>query len=126
MHEDEKKYGKKRNINEVLKGISASKKIPKSVYVLLLVLYAISTFYLIANSRSEAIISIFGNPVPATIFTGVFSSFANICIILLVVMFRRVGFFTSISLLILQFPMQWLRFLSAKHMQASRDFFPIL
>lgn len=114
MHEDEKKYGKKRNINEVLKGISASKKIPKSVYVLLLVLYAISTFYLIANSRSEAFISIFGNPVPATIFTGVFSSFANICIILLVVMFRRVGFFTSISLLILQFPMQMVTFFISK------------
>ena len=114
MHEDEKKYGKKRNINEVLKGISASKKIPKSVYVLLLVLYAISTFYLIASSRSEAFISIFGNPVPATIFTGVFSSFGNICIILLVVMFRRVGFFTSISLLILQFPMQMVTFFIGK------------
>ena len=114
MHEDEKKYGKKRNINEVLKGISASKKIPKSVYVLLLVLYAISTFYLIANSRSEAFISIFGNPVPAPIFTGVFSSFANICIILLVVMFRRVGFFTSISLLLLQFPAQMITFFVSK------------
>ena len=82
MHEDEKKYGKKRNIDDTLKGISASKKIPKSVFVLLLVLYAISSFYLIANSRSEALISIFGNPIPATVFTGVFSSFGNICIIL--------------------------------------------
>ena len=110
MQEDAKKTGRQRNINEILKGISASRKIPKSFYALLLVLYAISSFYLITNSRSDAVIELFGNPVPVTIFTGVFSSFGNICVILMVVMFRKLGFFTAVFLLLSQFPVQLLAF----------------
>ncbi|MBP5529399.1 MAG: bifunctional diguanylate cyclase/phosphodiesterase [Lachnospiraceae bacterium] len=114
MQEDAKKTGRQRNINEILKGISASRKIPKSFYALLLVLYAISSFYLITNSRSDAVIELFGNPVPVTIFTGVFSSFGNICVILMVVMFRKLGFFTAVFLLLSQFPVQLLAFFVGK------------
>ncbi|MCR5846715.1 MAG: EAL domain-containing protein [Lachnospiraceae bacterium] len=109
MRED-KKFGKKRKIVDILKGISASKKVPKGIYFLILFVYVLCIVYVNKSSRSEEIISVFGNPIPAYIFTGVYSSLSNICVIFLVVLFRRLGFFTSVFLLFAQFPMLFFSF----------------
>ena len=105
MGDNSKKHIRKRKINDTLKSISASKKISKSIYVLLLILHALAILYTVKTTRSDEVWMIFGNPVPVSVFTGVYSSFANICVIFLVVLFRRLGFFTSVVLLFAQFPM---------------------
>ena len=44
-------------------------------------------------------------PLPISSFAGVFSSIGNLCIISLVILFRKKGFITSLILLLLQFPL---------------------
>ena len=110
MKEDKNISGRRKKINETLKGISASKKISKVYYVLILLLYFAASFYTVSSTRGTGVVMIFGNPVPSNIFTGVYSSLSNICIFFLVVLFRRLGFFTSLFLIIANLPMQMISF----------------
>lgn len=118
MSEDNKKIGKRRNTGEILKGISASKQIPKSLYFLLLVLFFLSNIYTIRNTGREGVLMFFGNSIPYSVFTGVYSSFSSVCLFLLVVLFRKLGFFTSVFLLFSQFPMLFISFF-IRHNYAS-------
>ena len=77
---------------------------PKSLFFLLLVSYLATFLYVTMASRSQSILSIWGNEIPLTAFTGVLSSFANLCIIFLVVFFKKTGFITSLVLMLFQFP----------------------
>ncbi len=75
------------------------------VFIVLLILYVISTAYLLKVSRIVDTVDVFGTPVPLSMFTGVLSSFANMCLIIMVVYTDRVGFITALILVILNFPM---------------------
>ena len=83
---------------------SKRKDIPKSLFVLLMVIYSIATLYTILANRSDEMVRFLGNDVSFSSFTGMFSSIANICLIFLVVFFGKVGFITSLVLLLLQIP----------------------
>ena len=62
--------------------------------------------------------TIFGVPTPVTAITGIFSGLANICLILLVFFFGKVGFITSLAILLVQFPI-FLFNLSKSHNMGS-------
>ena len=95
-----------KQIDKTLRDLSLKKEAPKSGYVLLVLLYTIAMFGTIFTSRNGGrIIHMFDSDIPFSAFAGVFSSFANICIISLVVLYRKVGFITSLILLVSQFPM---------------------
>ena len=94
-----------KNIDNTLKNIYKSKGSPKFLFVLLLFLYAIAYFFVIKAALNQGEIALFGSTLPYTIFAGVFTTFANFCIIFLVLLFKKAGFFTSLSILVLQFPM---------------------
>ena len=108
---------KKNNFSFISKKIDKNfnmfqfrKQMPKFVFVLILVLYLITSVLVISAAKSEKIIILFGIEVPVTIFTGVFSSFSSICIIWLVVFFRKTGFITSFILLFIQLPLMLINF----------------
>ena len=88
-----------------MRELSLKKETPKSAFILLVTLYAISTILTIVASRSEGYLVAFGNEIRYASFAGVFSSLSNMCIICLSVLFRRVGLITSLVLLVLQFPL---------------------
>ena len=75
------------------------------LFIALLILYVISTAYLLKVSRIVDTVDVFGTPVPLSMFTGVLSSFANMCLIIMVVYTDRIGFITALILVILNFPM---------------------
>ena len=77
---------------------------PKSLFVLLLLIYFISNVMMSRIARLDFNLLMFGNRIPITAFTGCFSAVANMCIIFMVVFFRKWGFFTSFVLLLMQFP----------------------
>ena len=79
--------------------------VPKSAYVLLLLLYIISNAMLAGISRNQSSVMIFGTNSPITTFSGVFSSLGNIIMILLVCLFGKLGFFTALILLAFQYPL---------------------
>ncbi|MCR5675808.1 MAG: bifunctional diguanylate cyclase/phosphodiesterase [Lachnospiraceae bacterium] len=82
----------------------AEKQTPKAAFVLLLVIYLADSVLMSLIARSHVTIELGDTTLPLQSFMGVFSSLANICIILLVVFFAKTGFYTALILLALQFP----------------------
>lgn len=73
-------------------------------FALLLFLFLLAAWIIPRMSRSQDTILISNTPLPVTAFTGVVSSLSNICIIFLVVFYKKQGFITSLGLLMVQFP----------------------
>lgn len=95
-----------KQIDKTLRDLSLRRVAPKSGYILLVLLYFLaSAGTVIISMRTGAYFEMFGNKMPINTFAGVFMSFANICIILLVVLYRKTGFITSLILLFAQFPL---------------------
>ena len=92
------------NIDNTLKKISLNNGTPKILFVAILVLYALTSVFVTRSAYSQNLITVFGHKFPAAAFTGVYSALANICIIFLVVFFGMPGYITSLSILVLQFP----------------------
>ncbi|MCR4989340.1 MAG: HD-GYP domain-containing protein [Lachnospiraceae bacterium] len=74
------------------------------LYSILLLTYFLDLALVIVFSRSDNIIMINGDFLPISSFAGVFSSLANIIIIVIVVLFKKRGFITALILLFVQFP----------------------
>ena len=111
------------NIDKTLNNLALKKETPKSAFILLLLLYAIATFLTMKASTTRGVVTIFGTPVNYSSFSGVFSMLANICIICLVTLFRRVGYFVSMCILVLQFPMIVVNVFIRGNMHALSGFF---
>ena len=95
-----------RQMDKTLRDLSLRKEAPKSGFILLVFVYLIATVGTIFVSRNGGrLVGIFGYQVPFSAFAGVISSLANICIICLVVVYRKVGFFSALFLLVSNFPM---------------------
>lgn len=95
-----------RQMDKTLRDLSLRKEAPRSGFILLVLVYVIAAIGTIFVSRNGGrFVGIFGYQVPFSAFAGVISSLANICIICLVVVYRKVGFFTALFLLLSNFPM---------------------
>lgn len=93
------------NIDKTLKKLSLNKDAPKSAFILLVLLYTIASFLTTRTSVMQGSIAIGGQMIRYNSFTGVFSMLGYICIICLVMLFRRVGYIVSMAAIILQFPL---------------------
>ncbi len=95
-------------VDKTLRRLSLDRETPKSAFILLLLLYGIATFLTISSARTQAEISVLGESIPFNSLTGVFSMLGNTCVIILVMLFRKVGYFTSMILLFIQLPSFWI------------------
>ena len=68
-------------------------------------LYFIATFFTAYAARTQGVLTIGDIPIAYASLTGVFSMLGNICVICLVMLFRKVGYFVSLAMLLFQFPM---------------------
>ncbi len=91
-------------VDKTLRRLSLDRETPKSAFILLLLLYGIATFLTISSSNTQAEITLFGEAMRFSALTGVFSMLGSTCIIVLVMLFRKVGYFTAMFLLIVQLP----------------------
>ncbi len=94
---------KKLVLERTLKRLSGNRLMPKSVLVIYIVFYILANVLVSIIATSQKMISIMGNPVPVSVFAGVFSSIANICVIFLSNFLGRLGYITSLVLLSLNF-----------------------
>ena len=94
-----------RILEKTLESLEVRRQSPKSVYILLLLLYFATamTVSLTAGSQKEMIIG--HTPVPIYTFAGIFSSFSNLCIIFLVIFCGKLGFITSVIIMAFHIPM---------------------
>ena len=96
----------KRTIENILQSITSVKRqVPKSGFVLLLILYILATVTLNRVTHSGGEIMLGSYPFALRSAAGIFSSLANLCVILLVVLYRKVGFITGLVIIIGQIPM---------------------
>ena len=100
-----------KSIDSTLNDLSVRNDIPKSAFVLLLLVYIIVAFLVSQAATKEGIVMLFGRAVPYAAFSGVFSSIANLCIMFLVLLFRKAGYYTSLVILFsYQFPILIMQF----------------
>lgn len=95
---------KNKHISKTINSIYITKQPPKWTFVLLVVVHLFTSFLTTKAAISHDSIVFLGNTISVQVFAGVFSSLANVCIIFLVVFFRKYGFITAITVLALQFP----------------------
>ena len=67
-------------------------------------LYIVLSILVIVSARSHDVIQIHDAAISFASFTGVFSSLANICLIMMVLYYKKLGFIGAVALLCLQFP----------------------
>lgn len=87
-----------------LSKIVGQKGVPKFWYAILLLLYIFAYILIVRISRSQEFIDFAGFHTPISSFTGVFSSLSNICLLIMVVLFGKVGLITSLVILGVQVP----------------------
>ena len=114
----------RRTIDETLQAITTRKTpVPKSGFILLILLYVLATVVLIRVTRMGGEITIAGNVIQLRDLAGVFSSLANLCVILLVVIYRTPGFITGLAILITQFPVVFIDIIRKHNFDAISGFF---
>ncbi len=118
-----KEKDNKKKIDKSLREILIGKSVPKSAYFLLLVLYGVATMFVVRSTGAVGTIRIFGLEVPKLAFTGVYSSLANMCVIFLVVLFRKTGYITAMIILISQIPSIFIRTLKFNTVSSIPGFF---
>ena len=102
-------------VDKTLRMLSLNREAPKSAFVLLLVLFAISIFLTSRIATSEDTTYLFGIPFANKSFAGIFSMMGNICLICLAMLFRKTGYFTALALLALQFPLMYVNIIVRKN-----------
>ena len=113
----------KNDIDTTVRNLSLKKEAPKSAFVLIILLYAIAYFLITKTATSQDTVILFGIPFEASSFTGVFSSLSNICIICLVMLFKRPGYIVSLVLIVSQFPMMYINIFIRQNYRNIPGFF---
>ena len=91
--------------------------------VLLLAIHIAASVFTFITSRSTDFITVQGVKLPVTAIAGVFFNISNICLIFIVVFFKKKGFILSLTLLLLQFPMLYYGMIVQKMMGILPGFF---
>lgn len=110
-------------VDKTLRKLSLDREAPKSAFILLVLLYAIATFLTVTTGSMHGETIIFGIPVEYTSLPGIFSTLGNICILMLVMLFRKVGYIVSVGLIILQLPMNYVNVFVRHHYRGLPGFF---
>lgn len=111
MVTERKAYAGKSAIDDTLRYIAKGTEAPKSGFILLLLLYVIANFMTVTTTRSQGSIVMLDMNIPFGALTGVFSALGNMCLILLVVFYHKLGYITSLAITSVQIPILILNFL---------------
>ena len=71
---------------------------------ILIILYFLASTIVQYAARSTEVMIIFGHPFPYSAFAGILSSIANICVIMIVVFYRKPGFIAALLMNVYQLP----------------------
>ena len=100
----EKSDSSRATIEKTLHELFENVRFSKLGFFVLIFLYIGSYVFVVLTSHSEAVIMLGGQPIPVRSITGVFSAIGNLCIVLLVVLYKKAGFLVSMCFLLVSFP----------------------
>lgn len=98
------------SLDKTINNIYLGKPRSRVMYVILIILFFAFSFLIITVARSQKSFTLFGTEVPFGAFTGVLSLLDNVCIIFLVIFYRKLGFITSLIIIFIQFPLIFINF----------------
>ncbi len=96
--------GSNKNIEKAIKVLTVRREAPKHTIIVFVILYILLSLCTALVSRSKSIITINGNVLPVSSFTGVVSSVGNLCTVLMVLYYKKLGFVVSLVLITVQLP----------------------
>lgn len=88
-----------KSMEKTLRRIVLGDQVPKSGFVLLWLLYIIATVMVQIVIRNQGEFYVFDRAVPYSGFAGVFTSLSSLCVILLVFLYRKIGYISSMLVL---------------------------
>ncbi len=92
-------------LEKTLDDLARRKDAPTGVFVVLLILYFAAAFVVSSTAGSQNVVYFGDSQVAVYTFAGIFSSAANLLIILMVILCGKTGFIASIVILLIQIPM---------------------
>ncbi len=92
-------------LEKTLDDLVRRKDAPTGVFVMLLILYFAAAFVVSSTAGSQNVVYFGDSQVAVYTFAGIFSSAANLLIILMVILCGKTGFIASIVILLIQIPM---------------------
>ncbi|MBO4426198.1 MAG: EAL domain-containing protein [Clostridiales bacterium] len=110
-------------VDKTLRRLSLKQETPKSMFIILLILYAMGTFLTITYSRTPGELVVSGIPIDNSAMAGVFAMLSNICIICLALLYRRIGYFTGLILLIGSVPTMYVNIIVRQNYRSIPGFF---
>lgn len=111
-------------MERTLRRIVLGDQVPKSGYVLLLILYIIANFMVQVVVKNQGEFVVLDRVVPYSNFAGVFTSLSSICLMLIVVLYRKLGYITAMLIVCLyQFPELLISFFVGGNINAVAGFF---
>ncbi len=94
----------RNTIENTIESLSKRHNTPIFMFYVLLALYFLATFLVSSSAGADGALNIGNLSLPTYTLAGVFSALANICLMLLAILYDRVGFFTSFVVLVVQIP----------------------
>lgn len=79
-------------INKLMTVLTVRREASKLTILMPIIIYALLYVLTIKMSTSEAVITFKGNTMPVTAYAGVLSSISNICLVIMVLFYKRTGF----------------------------------
>ena len=110
-------------VDKTLRRLSLKQETPKSMFIILLILYAMGTFLTITYSRTPGELVVSGIPIDNSAMAGVFAMLSNICIICMALLYRRIGYFTGLILLIGSVPTMYVNIIVRQNYRSIPGFF---
>ena len=89
---------------KTLKFFTARRKAPKITIIIPIIIYILFYYCTVFTSDSKDSVEIGNSVLQISSFTGVFSMLSSICLILMVLYYKKLGFIVSLSLVLLQLP----------------------
>lgn len=99
------KKGANRLLERTMERLAKRRQAPVYVFVLLLLLYFAASIIISFTAGSQEVVMFGGNPLYIYTFAGVFSSVANLCVVLMVIFCGKMGFAVSVTVMLVQMPM---------------------
>ena len=113
-----------KSMEKTLRRIVLGDQVPKSGFVLLWLLYIIATVMVQIVVRNEGVFYVLDRAVPYSGFAGVFTSLSSLCVILLVFLYRKIGYISSMLVLcVYQIPGILVSFFRTGNTSAVAGFF---
>ena len=96
--------GRRSRKERMLDEFSSVKSAPVWLFFFLIALYITGVVMVNKTSTSDGVLLISNHPIPHKTLTGAFSSIGNLCLVMLVILYKKPGFIVSIIALATSFP----------------------